>query len=75
MLHASPEHLRGRVLSLLSLDRALMSAGAALAGFLAAAQGVQLAQITYGLICFAGGLAVYALAREFRRSITSVEFG
>ncbi len=73
MLHASPEHLRGRVLSLLSLDRALMSAGAALAGFLAAAQGVQLAQITYGLICFAGGFAVYALARDFRRSITSIE--
>jgi hypothetical protein len=73
MLHASPEHLRGRVLSLLSLDRALMSAGAALAGFLAAAQGVQLAQITYGLICFAGGFAVYALARDFRRSVTSIE--
>ena len=63
--------MRGRVLSLLSLDRAMMTAGAAFAGFLADAQGVQIAQLIYGLICVAGGLAVLLLARDFRRSRTA----
>ena len=36
------------------------------AGFLAAWQGVQIAQIVYGVICVAGGLTMLMLAREFR---------
>jgi MFS family permease len=70
MLDAAPEDLRGRVLSLLSLDRAFMSAGAAAAGLLAAAIGVQSAQIVYGAACALGALGVLALAREFRRVAT-----
>ena len=66
MLQAAPEHLRGRVLSFLSLDRAFMTAGAAAAGFLCAAQGVQVAQIVYGIVCVVGGLAVVGLDRGFR---------
>jgi hypothetical protein len=36
--------MRGRVISLLSLDRAMVTAGASLARFLAVPRGVQLAQ-------------------------------
>jgi hypothetical protein len=73
MLNAAPEDLRGRVISLLSLDRALMTAGAAVAGFLADAQGVQVAQVMYGVVCAAGGIAMFAFAREFRRARTSYQ--
>ncbi len=73
MLNAAPEDLRGRVISLLSLDRALMTAGAATAGFLADAQGVQVAQVMYGVICVAGGIAMFTFAREFRRARTSFQ--
>jgi predicted MFS family arabinose efflux permease len=66
MLQASPEHMRGRVLSLLSLDRAFMTGGAAAAGVLAAAVGVQLAQIAYGAICLVCGAAVLAFATRSR---------
>ena len=62
LLHAAPRELRGRVVSLISLDRAMMSAGAALGGFLVAWQGAQLTQIAYGLICIAGGLAIVTFA-------------
>ena len=71
MLQEAPDPLRGRVLSLLSLDRALMTAGAAGAGFLAAWRGVQEAQILYGSLCIAGGLGVLLLATSFRRATTT----
>jgi MFS-type transporter involved in bile tolerance (Atg22 family) len=70
MLHSAPEEMRGRVISLLSLDRALMTAGAALAGFLADSVGVQPAQIVYGVICAAGGFAMFTFARDFRSTRT-----
>ena len=73
MLNAAPEDLRGRVISLLSLDRALMTAGAAVAGFLAEVLGVQAAQVIYGVVCAAGGIAMFAFAREFRRASTSYQ--
>ncbi len=71
MLHSAPEAMRGRVIGLLSLDRAVMTAGAAAAGFLADHMGVQPAQIVYGVICAVGGIAMYRLAREFRRTRTT----
>ncbi len=66
MLTAAPEHLRGRVISLLSLDRAMVSAGASIGGLLAAAQGAQLAQATYGLIVLASGVVVLMTMKALR---------
>ena len=71
MLHAAPEQMRGRVLSLLSLDRAFMTAGAASAGVLAAAVGVQLAQTLYAGVCIAATLGLVVLAPSFRRVTTT----
>ena len=72
MLHASPESMRGRVLSLFALDRAFMSAGAACGGLMAATIGVQHSQAIYGSVCVVGGIAVYLLATRFRTSSTAV---
>ncbi|MEX1022256.1 MAG: MFS transporter [Dehalococcoidia bacterium] len=66
MLAAAPEHMRGRVVSLLSLDRAFVSAGASLGGLLAAAQGVQVAQIVYGATLAILGLVVLMTAKNLR---------
>ncbi len=68
LLAAAPPAMRGRVISLLSLDRAMVTLGASLAGFLAALQGVQLAQIQFGLVCVGGGLAVLLLLPELRHA-------
>ena len=59
LVQAAPDELRGRVLSLISLDRAAMAGGATLGGFVAAGIGVQVAQIIFGLICIVGGLIVF----------------
>ena len=66
LLTAAPEEMRGRVVSLMSLDRAMMVAGAAAGGLLAAWQGVQVAQIVFGVICFCTALALFVFARGFR---------
>jgi hypothetical protein len=67
--------MRGRVISLLSLDRAMVTLGASGAGFLTAALGVQLAQVTYGLVCVVGGLVVVLTLRELRASRMEGSFG
>ncbi len=74
LLHAAPEHMRGRVISLLSLDRAMVTGGAAAAGFLADAIGVQVAQIAYAVVVIAGASAVFVLNSSFRRVTTSGAF-
>jgi hypothetical protein len=53
--------MRGRMLGLLSLDRATATLGGAIAGFLAAAVGPQAAQIVFGGACIvtAGMLIVF----------------
>jgi len=66
LLHAAPERMRGRVISLLSLDRAMTTLGAAAAGFLAEAIGAQLAQAIFGAIVAGGALLIFAVNREFR---------
>ena len=53
LLQSAPENMRGRVMSLMSLDRAMMSVGGIIAGFLAALTGPQAAQIVCGLACVA----------------------
>lgn len=66
LLTAAPEEMRGRVVSLMSLDRAMVVGGAAAGGLLASWQGVQLAQIIYGAVCFGAALALFLFARGFR---------
>jgi hypothetical protein len=66
LLSSSPRELHARVMSLLSFDRAFMSAGAAAGGLLAAAIGVQLAVVAYGAAAVACALAVRLFARSFR---------
>ncbi len=70
MLHAAPAEMRGRVLAFISLDRAMMAAGGAVGGVLAAWQGVQLTQMLFGLICAVGGLTVFFLLGDLRRFVT-----
>lgn len=65
LLDAAPDELRARVISLVSLDRAAATAGAAAAGLLAEAAGSQVAQAIYGLLLIVGGIAALLLAREF----------
>ncbi len=68
LLLAAPASMHGRVFGVLTLDRAFMTAGAASAGFLSDAIGVQPAQIAFGIVCALGGIAIFTLARDFRRA-------
>ena len=56
LVEKAHETMRGRVLGVLALDRALTMAGGAGAGFLANAMGAQIAQIIFGI-----GLVITAL--------------
>ncbi|MDP7619135.1 MAG: MFS transporter [Dehalococcoidia bacterium] len=53
LVELAPESMRGRMIALLSLDRAMTAVGGTLAGFLAASIGPQPAQIFFGLGCIA----------------------
>lgn len=66
LLAASPDEMRGRVISLLSLDRATTALGSSVAGFTVAALGVQWAQTIYGTVCVVAGLMVLVFATRFR---------
>ena len=66
LLSGAPPDMRGRVISLLSLDRGVMSLGGMGAGFLAQIQGVQIAQIVYGSVCILGGFGIMVLYKELR---------
>jgi MFS family permease len=66
LLSAAEDRIRGRVMSVLSLSRAMVSLGSAVAGFMAAAMGAQMAQIIFGLVAVAGGLAMFFFAKGFR---------
>lgn len=75
LLAAAPPAMRGRVISLLSLDRAMVTLGASGAGFLAALVGVQLAQIGYGVVCVLGGLLVFWTIPQLRQARMQGGFG
>ena len=47
LVEKADEQMRGRVLGVLALDRAMMTFGGALAGFMAEALGAQLSQIIF----------------------------
>lgn len=66
MLASAPEAMRGRVVGLLAMDRAFVSAGASLGGLLAAAIGVQLAQIVFGATVAVLGLLILTRAKQLR---------
>ena len=54
-------------MALLSYDRALVSLGAAVAGFTAAALGVQMAQALFGAVCIVVTVLLAVLYRPLRR--------
>jgi MFS family permease len=65
LLQSAPENMRGRVMSLMSLDRAMMSVGSIIAGLLAAKAGAQIAQIICGLACV-GVASMFLLYKPVR---------
>lgn len=67
LLSASPEHMRGRVISLLSLSRATVTLGASLGGFLAGSVGAQGAQALYGVALAGAGVVSLTLTRGLSR--------
>ena len=67
LVEAAPEHMRGRVVGLSSLDRAFTTLGAAVAGFLSAIIGAQQAQIIFGLACVVTAIAMYVSYPAIRR--------
>ena len=67
LLDNAPDELRGRVISLLNLDRSMSTLGATMAGFAAAAFGVQSAQILFGAACLAGVILIAMLAPALRK--------
>jgi MFS family permease len=67
LLNAAPLGMRGRVMGLLTLDRAMISFGSMIAGFMAASMGAQLAQISFGIACIVAALLMWTLVPPLRR--------
>ena len=73
MVNAAPSDMRGRVLTFISMDRAMMAAGGAVGGILSAIYGAQPIQIVFGLTCVVGGTLSFILLRDLRRFRTTDE--
>jgi MFS family permease len=67
LVEKAQEDMRGRVLGVLSLDRAMTTAGGAMAGFMAAAMGAQLAQIIFGVGLVVTAVLMFAFYPPLRR--------
>ena len=67
LVEKAPENMRGRVLGVLSLDRAMTTLGGAMAGFSAAAFGPQVAQILFGIGLIITALVMFAMSPSLRR--------
>lgn len=67
LLETAPPALHGRMMSLLSLDRGLISLGAVMAGFLAAAAGPQWGQVIMGSLCIGAAALVALVFPQMRR--------
>ena len=67
LIEVSPDQIRGRVIGLLSMDRAMTALGGALAGFLAAAIGSQLAQMIFGAGCVVVALVMFVAYPRLRQ--------
>ena len=67
LVEKADENMRGRVLGVLSLDRAMTTFGGAMAGFMAAAMGAQVAQILFGLGLIVTAVAMFTFYPPLRR--------
>jgi MFS family permease len=67
VLARTPVHLQGRIMSLFSLDRGLIPAGAALGGFLAEALGPSEGLTIMALACIVSTVALALLVPSIRR--------
>jgi MFS family permease len=67
LVEKADENMRGRVLGVLSLDRAMTTFGGAMAGFMAAALGAQIAQILFGVGLIITAVAMFAFYPPLRR--------
>jgi MFS family permease len=67
LVEAAPENMRGRVLGLLSLDRAMTAFGGFLAGVMAAGMGAAWAQTLFGAACVVTAVALFTLMPSLRR--------
>ena len=67
LMKLTPDHLRGRAMGLLSLDRAFVSFGAAIAGPTAAYAGVANDQILFGVGCVMSGIFLWIFGSTLRK--------
>ncbi|MQG50614.1 MAG: MFS transporter [SAR202 cluster bacterium] len=67
LMKITPDHLRGRAMGLLSLDRAFVSFGAAIAGPTAAYVGVANGQILFGVGCVMSGIFLWIFGTTLRK--------
>ena len=67
LMKLTPDHLRGRAMGLLSLDRAFVSLGAAIAGPTAAYLGVANGQILFGVGCVMSGIFLWIFGSTLRK--------
>ncbi|MCL0031836.1 MFS transporter [Dehalococcoidia bacterium] len=66
LVEKADEEMRGRVLGVLSLDRAMTTFGGAMAGFMAAWFGAQISQILFGLGLILTAILMYILYKPLR---------
>ena len=66
LLESTPNELRGRVMSFLSLDRGFTSLGGTMGGFAIALMGGPYALALFGILCAFGAIAVGALSPRLR---------
>lgn len=67
LVEAAPENMRGRIMGLLSLDRAMTAFGGALAGFIAGTIGAQISQLIFGAGCLITAVLMYTLYPAVRK--------
>ena len=67
LIEAAPEQMRGRVMGVLSLDRAMMAFGGAVAGILSDRIGVEISQVIFGVGCVLTAVVMYVVYQPLRR--------
>lgn len=67
ILAATPENMRGRIVSVQSFDRVFLVLGSTAAGWLASETGVQNAQLVFATVCIVAGLLLFAAVRRQAR--------